>query len=68
MTQKLFKELSDFAVTKFLPFLQGFAALISLKTKTRNNIDAEIKLMLALSNIHPRICELIHKKKTPSVS
>lgn len=45
MTQK---ELSDSVVTKFLPVLptnlyeQGLTALISLKTKTRNSIDAEL--------------------------
>lgn len=42
------KELSDIVITKFLLVLptdlykQGLTALISLKTKTRNSIDAEL--------------------------
>lgn len=53
------KELSDSAITNFFLFLptnlyeQGSTALISLKTKTGNSIDAELSLILALSNIHP---------------
>lgn len=48
MTQKLLEELSDIAIPKFLPFLstniykQGITALISIKAKNRNSIDAEL--------------------------
>ena len=47
MTQKLLKELT-LLILRFLPFVStniydhAFTALISIKTKTRNSIDAEL--------------------------
>lgn len=71
ITQKEFRGLSDVALTKSFPFPFNyffvnkiFQALIPINTKIQ---DAEPCLILAFSNIHLRIVELIEKTLSLSI-
>ena len=64
-----YKNISNVAITQLLPFHstylceQGFSALTTIKTKLRNRLDPEPSLTLALTNIRPRISQILELKQ-----
>ena len=64
-----YKNISNVAITQLLPFHstylceQGFSALTTIKTKLRNRLDPEPSLILALTNIRPRISQILELKQ-----
>jgi hypothetical protein len=59
-----------FALRTLIPFVStyfcesGFSTLLQIKSKQRNLLDIENDMHCSLSNISPRIMDLVKKKKT----